>query len=229
VGHDPSSLSKKRTFSSLYVQPLLSILKQQNPSTSFPYTNNTRNGVFDTTTGQTLYLFVDVKTDGNSTWPMVIKQLAPLRDGGWLSYWDEEAGILESGAVTVIGTGNTPFSQIRAYSTPHRDVFYDAPITAFASGSPGEYNTSSVVIASGSLASALGAPMSGSTFSDTELASLTNQVQGAHAAGVKVRYWETPGWPVSKRDYVWKTLESIGVDLLNADDLEAAAGLSEVW
>ncbi|KAG8720547.1 hypothetical protein FRC08_018900 [Ceratobasidium sp. 394] len=229
VGHDPSSLSKKRTFSSLYVQPLLSILKQQNPSTSFPYTNNTRNGVFDTTTGQTLYLFVDVKTDGNSTWPMVIEQLAPLRDGGWLSYWDEEAGALKSGAVTVIGTGNTPFSQILAYSTPHRDVFYDAPITAFTSGTPGEYNTSSVIIASGSLASALGAPMSGSTFSDAELASLTNQVQGAHAAGVKVRYWETPGWPVSKRDYVWKTLESIGVDLLNADDLEAAAGLSGVW
>ncbi|KAG8763733.1 COPII subunit [Ceratobasidium sp. 423] len=48
VGHDPSSLSPKRTFSSLYVSPLLSILKQQNPATSFPYTNNTRNGVFDT-------------------------------------------------------------------------------------------------------------------------------------------------------------------------------------
>jgi hypothetical protein len=117
---------------------------------------------------------------------LVIEQLAPLRDGGWLSYWDEEAGALKTGAVTVIGTGNTPFSLVQSYSTPHRDVFYDAPITAFASGSPGEYNTSSVVIASGSLASALGAPMSGSTFSDTELASLTSQVQGAHAGGVKV-------------------------------------------
>ncbi|QRV90887.1 altered inheritance of mitochondria protein 6 [Ceratobasidium sp. AG-Ba] len=229
VGHDPSSLSKRRTFSSLYVQPLMDILKQQNPSTSFPYTNNTRNGVFDTTVGQTLYLFVDVKTDGNSTWPLVIKQLAPLRDGGWLSYWDNEAGSLKPGAVTVIGTGNTPFSQVQAYSTAHRDVFYDAPITAFTSGSPGEYNTSNVVIASGSLASALGAPMSGNTFSDSQLLSLGNQVKGAHAAGIKVRYWETPGWPISKRDYVWKTLESLGVDLLNADDLEAAAGLKELW
>ncbi|KAG9126515.1 hypothetical protein FRC07_003137 [Ceratobasidium sp. 392] len=204
VGHDRSSLSKKRTFSSLYVDPLLSILKQQNPSTSFPLTNDTRNGVFDTTTDQTLYLFVDVKTSGTETWPVVIRQLAPLRDGGWLTYWDEEAGVLKPGAVTVIGTGGTPFSQIQAYSTPHRDAFYDAPITAFTSGSSGEYNASLVVIASGnityrtttnrdlthiipgSLASALGAPMSGSTFSDAELASLTNQVKGAHAAGVKV-------------------------------------------
>lgn len=229
VGHDPSSLSAKRTFSSLYVKPLLSILEQQNPSTSFPYTNNTRNGVFDTVTDQTLYLFVDVKTDGNSTWPLVIQQLEPLRDGGWLSYWDDEAGVLRSGAITVVGTGNTPFAQVQAHSTTHRDAFYDAPITSFASNTSGEYNASSVVIASSSLAAGLGGPMSGSEFSDTQLALLTSQIQGAHSAGVKVRYWETPGWPVAKRNYVWKTLQSLGVDLLNADDLEAAAGLKEIW
>ncbi|CAE6524225.1 unnamed protein product [Rhizoctonia solani] len=228
VGHDPSSLSSKRTFSSLYVSPLLSILKQQNPTTSFPYTNNTRNGVFDTTSDQTLYLFVDVKTGGNTTWPLVIKQLEPLRAGGWLSYWDAEAGSLHPGAVTVIGTGNTPFDQIQAHTTPHRDAFYDAPITSFSSGSSGEYNSSLVVIASGSLAQALGGPMAGGTFNDTQRATLTSQIQGAHAAGVKVRYWETPGWPLSKRDYVWKTLEELGVDFLNADDLEAAAGLKEI-
>jgi hypothetical protein len=34
---------------------------------------------------------------------------------------------------------------------------------------------------------------------------------------------------LSKRDYVWKTLEGLGVDLLNADDIEAAAGLKEIW
>ncbi|KAJ1311676.1 hypothetical protein OPQ81_010150 [Rhizoctonia solani] len=223
VGHDPSSLSPKRTFLSLYINPILSILKQQNPATSFPYTNNTRNGVFDTVIDQTLYLFVDVKTDGNTTWPLVIKQLEPLREGGWLSYWDAEGGVLRSGAVTVVGTGNTPFDQIQAHTTPNRDAFYDAPITSFSSGSSSEYNISSVVIASGSLVQALGGSMSGSTFNDTQIAALASQIQGAHAAGVKVRYWETPGWPLSKRDYVWKTLEGLGVDLLNADDLEAAA------
>ncbi|ELU41517.1 hypothetical protein AG1IA_04451 [Rhizoctonia solani AG-1 IA] len=214
---------------------------------SFPYTNNTRYGVFDTVIDQTLYLFVDVKTDGNTTWPLVIKQLEPLREGGWLSYWDAETGVLRPGAVTVVGTGNTPFDQIQAHTTLHRDAFYDAPITSFSSDSLGEYNTSSVVIASGSLANALGGSMSGSTFNDTQIDILARQIQGAHAAGVKVgsltfilngrqpkkffqvRYWETPGWPLSKRDYVWKTLEGLGVDLLNADDIQAAAGLKEVW
>lgn len=122
----------------------------------------------------------------------MIKQLEPLRSGGWLSYWDDAAGVLHKGAVTVVGTGNTPFAQVQAYSTPHRDVFYDAPITAFANGSAsnGPYNISSVVIASGSLAGALGGPMSGSTFSDAQLANLKSQVQGAHAAGVKVKLHE---------------------------------------
>ncbi|CUA77527.1 Altered inheritance of mitochondria protein 6 [Rhizoctonia solani] len=229
VGHDPSSLSPKRTFSSLYVSPILSILKQQNPVTLFPYTNNTRYGVFDAVIDQTLYLFVDVKTDGNTTWPLVIKQLEPLREGGWLSYWDAEAGVLRPGAITVVGTGNTPFEQVQSHTTPHRDAFYDAPITSFSSGPSGEYDNSTVVIASGSLASALGGPMSGSTLSDTQIAALTSQIQGAHTAGVKVRYWETPGWPLSKRNYIRKTLEELGVDLLNADDLEAAAGLKEIW
>ncbi|QRW18924.1 hypothetical protein RhiXN_00330 [Rhizoctonia solani] len=200
VGHDPSSLTQN----------------QQNPKSSFPYTNNTRYGVFDTVIDQTLYLFVDVKTDGNTTWPLVIKQLEPLREGGWLSYWDAETGVLRPGAVTVVGTGNTPFDQIQAHTTLHRDAFYDAPITSF-------------IIASGSLANALGGSMSGSTFNDTQIDILARQIQGAHAAGVKVRYWETPGWPLSKRDYVWKTLEGLGVDLLNADDIQAAAGLKEVW
>ncbi|KAF8761753.1 hypothetical protein RHS01_01042 [Rhizoctonia solani] len=216
VGHDPSSLTTKRTFSSLYVNPLLSILKQQNPKSSFPYTNNTRYGVFDTVIDQTLYLFVDVKTDGNTTWPLVIKQLEPLREGGWLSYWDAETGVLRPGAVTVVGTGNTPFDQIQAHTTLHRDAFYDAP--SLHSVQTLQANTT-----------------------------LLRQIQGAHAAGVKVgsltfilngrqpkkffqvRYWETPGWPLSKRDYVWKTLEGLGVDLLNADDIQAAAGLKEVW
>ena len=38
------------------------------------------SGVYDTSSGQTLYLFVDLKTDGPTTWPFVLKALQPLRD-----------------------------------------------------------------------------------------------------------------------------------------------------
>lgn len=35
VGHDPESLTADRTLDSLYVQPLLNILKSQNPDTIY--------------------------------------------------------------------------------------------------------------------------------------------------------------------------------------------------
>ncbi|KLU84469.1 hypothetical protein MAPG_03511, partial [Magnaporthiopsis poae ATCC 64411] len=78
VGHDRSSLSANRTFDALYVQPILSVLRRQNPQHRFVQTS-TRNGVYDTNPAQTLYLFVDVKTDGRATWPVVVEALAPLR------------------------------------------------------------------------------------------------------------------------------------------------------
>jgi len=40
--------------------------------------DGTKNGVFDTSSGQTLYLFVDVKTEGNETFEAVVKALEPL-------------------------------------------------------------------------------------------------------------------------------------------------------
>jgi len=77
IGHEVSALTPNRTFSSLYIQPILSVLQAQNPSSKF-VSGKTTNGVFDTSSGQTLYLFVDVKTDGETTWPAVVEALEPL-------------------------------------------------------------------------------------------------------------------------------------------------------
>jgi hypothetical protein len=78
VGHEQGALTPQRTFQSLYINPILDILNRQNPSNSTFLTSKTHNGVFDISSGQTLYLFVDVKTDGASTWPVVVKALDPL-------------------------------------------------------------------------------------------------------------------------------------------------------
>jgi len=78
VGHEEGALTDARTFESLYINPILDTLKRENPSNSTFLTAPTRNGVFDTSSGQTLYLFVDVKTDGATTWPVVVKALDPL-------------------------------------------------------------------------------------------------------------------------------------------------------
>jgi hypothetical protein len=78
VGHEQGALTTARTFESLYINPILDVLKRQNPSNSSFLPSPTHNGVFDTDGGQTLYLFVDLKTDGPSTWPAVVKALQPL-------------------------------------------------------------------------------------------------------------------------------------------------------
>ena len=49
----------------------------------------------------------------------------------------------------------------------------------------------------------------------------------AHAKGIMLRYWDQPGWPISTRNGIWRQLKDEGVDIINADDLEAAAGVSD--
>lgn len=64
---------------------------------------------------------------------------------------------------------------------------------------------------------------------ETQLEKLRGQVMVAHAKGIKVRYWDQPGWPISTRENLWKQLVEEGVDLINADDVEAAAGFGHTW
>ena len=100
------------------------MLKAQNPNSTFLTEGPTHNGVYDTDNTQTLYLYVDVKTDGETTFPYVIKELEPLRAAGFLTTWNGTG--ITPGAVTVVGTGNTPLNQIQGVEP--RDYFYDAPI-----------------------------------------------------------------------------------------------------
>ncbi|MCJ1230900.1 hypothetical protein MMC12_007574 [Toensbergia leucococca] len=220
VGHEESALTEVRTFQSLYINPILDVLTRENPNSSF-VTSQTHNGVFDGYSSQTLYLWVDVKTPGETTWPSVVSALTPLLDGGWLSRVDGNSII--PGAVTVIGTGNTPLDQIQP--VPDRYYFYDAPIpylnTTFS-------NITNLVspIASTDFASQFGT-INGTGFNNTQLALLRSQIAVAKSKGIGTRYWELPAWPISTRNAVWKTLVDEGVALINADDLVAAAGFSD--
>ncbi|KAK7748211.1 hypothetical protein SLS53_001466 [Cytospora paraplurivora] len=221
VGHEQSALTAQRTFDSLYVQPILSILEAQNPKSSF-VSGTTKNGVYDTSSGQTLYLFVDVKTDGETTFPAVISALKPLRDAGYLASFNGTA--VTNGPVTVIGTGNTPLDQVQAIEP--RDYFWDAPIPTL--GTAFSNITSDVSpIASTDFSVQFPDVRGNQGFNGTQLALLQSQVATAHAKGIKVRYWDQPGWPVGTRNSIWRTLWDSGVDLLNVDDLEAAANFWE--
>lgn len=220
IGHERSALTPNRTLDSLYIQPILSVLHSVNPNTSF-VPSPTKNGVYDTASGQTLYLWIDVKTDGASTWPFVVKALQPLRDAGYLTTYNGSA--VTSGPVTVIGTGNTPLNLVQGVKP--RDYFWDAPIatlnTTFS-------NVTKEVspIASADFAVIFG-EVRNQTFTDAQAKTLKSQVEVARARGIGLRYWDQPGWPAGTRNAVWRRLWDAGVALLNVDDLEAAAAFWE--
>lgn len=229
VGHEPSALTTPRTFEALYIKPLVDVLARQNPSSRF-VPAPTLHGVFDGYSAQTLFLFVDVKTSGDETWPYVLDALQPLRAAGYLSRVENASSTAITYApVTVVGTGNTPLDGVLHPASTStavlRDAFYDAQLPALNSTSRDITGLVSP-IASTDFAAQLGAvrDVSGA-FNASQLALLRAQVAGAHAKGIKVRYWDLPAWPIGLRNGVWKQLWNEGVDFINADDVAAAAGL----
>ncbi|KAK5118883.1 hypothetical protein LTR62_000093 [Meristemomyces frigidus] len=263
VGHNLASLTKNRTFTSLYVNPLVELLDHMNQNTSF--SNTTGHGVFDVDPSQTLVLLVDFKTDGHDLFPVVEKQLEALREKEYLSYWD--GATRHSRAITVVGTGNTPFDLL-VKNTTYRDIFFDAPLeklwqetpplqhedtgykpplnpdlppttipqpttddmTPRAQGQTGTtpslpastFNQSNSHYASVSFTSTIGFVWRGH-LSLAQMTKIRGQILGARNAGLKARYWNTPSWPVDVRNHIWHVLMREGADVLNVDDLEAAA------
>ncbi|KAI1469693.1 PLC-like phosphodiesterase [Daldinia caldariorum] len=228
VGHDEAALTPNRTFTSLYVNPLVELLNRTNPQTKFY--NDTRRGVFDYDPEQTVILLVDLKTDGTKTWPYVLAQLEPLRSRGWLSSFKN--GVVHQRQVTVVGTGNTPFDLLTKNAT-YRDAFFDAPLkdmwedpdasSPVSTEAAPLYNDTNSFYASTSFADAIGIVLGG--FSEKQLRTIRGQIKGAHRRGLKVRYWDTPSWPVGTRNKVWHTLMEEGSDILNVDDLRGASKL----
>ncbi|MCJ1279772.1 Altered inheritance of mitochondria protein 6 [Puttea exsequens] len=224
VGHDPKSLTASRTLKSLYVDPLVSILSRQDQSANVSTNGSSTpsSGVFDAHPNTTLVLLIDIKSDGGSTLREVLKELEPLRSQGWLTYFN---GSLVPGPITVVGTGNTPFDAILA-NTTHRDVFFDAPLDQlWGENAPTNatlYTSENSLYASVSMEKAIGKPWLG-VLSPTQMNIIRGQIKAAQDRGLKARYWDTPSWPVGRRDHIWDVLEKQGVGILNVDDLQSAS------
>lgn len=161
---------------------------------------------------------MDLKTDGNTTFPAVIEALQPLRDAGYLTTFDGTS--VTPGPVTVIGTGNTPLSQVQGVAP--RDYFWDAPIPILAA-IPSNVSP----IASTSFNVFFPGVRGNEGLNDVQKGLLAAQVALAKAKGIKLRFWDQPGWPAGTRNGIWRALWDAGVDILNVDDLEAAANFWE--
>ncbi|KAL6352282.1 hypothetical protein LRP88_14489 [Fusarium phalaenopsidis] len=242
VGHHWWDLTPKKTLRSLYIDPLLQILDLINAERSrvIPDSNRHPAGVFANYPNRTLILFIDVKDDPVTTWPLVLEQLQPLRERNYLSRHDKIFSpvtnqTFQYGPLTVVGTGNiVKRRDVNIGTDPERwrqyhDVFLDASLdlldhpgycerndTYCLDVQENEFYTASV-----SLWRAIGTLMFG--FSTSQLKIVRSQIQIAKRLNLKSRYWELPGWPISYRNYVWKILAREGIDLLNADDIVSAA------
>ena len=62
VGHNKREITYGRTFSSLYINPIVEILESRER-----LSNSTEYGIFEADSRQTLILVVDIKTDGPQT------------------------------------------------------------------------------------------------------------------------------------------------------------------
>ncbi|OJT03022.1 Altered inheritance of mitochondria protein 6 -like protein [Trametes pubescens] len=219
VGHENQALTPDRTLDSLYIQPLLQILHNQNPQTEFTAGSTSHNGVFDVDGGQTLQLVIEIKTDGVATLPSVLAALEPLRSAGYLTTFAN--GTLTRSAVTVVGTGNSPLEQIKELSP--RDFFFDAPLSQLTDPSLNTtWDATLAPLASTDYEAVVGWNGFG-TISDEQKGNITKFVGDAHERGIAARFWNTPAWPVSARENIWRALLENGVDWLNADDLAAAS------
>lgn len=241
VGHSQKSLTKERTLETLYIDPIVSILSNQNTPGQFTSTNgtsfssaptNTTNlsGVFEASPNLPLTLLIDMKTDGASTFPAVLEHLEPFRSRGWLTYFNGSAVV--PGLITVVGTGNTPFDLLVA-NTTYRDMFYDAPLEELWGDDPTpissyeqlligmKYTAENSYYASVSFQKEICSLWHG-MLTPQQVLTIRGQVRGAQERGLKARYWDTPAWPVGRRDHVWDVLMREGVGALNVDDLEAA-------
>lgn len=225
VGHSVRSLSSGRTLESLYLNPLMSILKGSNNENGIHETlkrdlkqqhDKQTAGVFATDSSATLFLFIDFKTSGDELYDLVHDALDHLRDAQWLTYYNATQDVFHWRPITVIGTGLVPFDRVFAENR-QRDIFFDAPLDKLNGTDKFNYKLSP--IASCSLGNLVGS-ISINRLDDTQKSNIKEQVQLAHEKGMLTRVWDTPSWPVIFESAIWRSLVEAGSDLINADNLE---------
>lgn len=221
VGHSTLALENGKTFQKMYVEKIVNILREANRK---PILGGTHHavGVFATDPGQTLFLFVDFKTDGRALYGKIVKELEVLDKEGWLTWYDVENDKLVWGAVTVVATGDVDKRDV--VNSERRVLFYDGELW----GEGGEGGRDDIdwrvsPVASGSLRVGIGRKVN-NEMNEEEVEVICGKVRDAHKRGVLARVWDTPGWPIKLRESIWDDLRKCGVDLLNVDDLK---GVSE--
>lgn len=230
VGHDRAALTPQKTLRNMYLDSLLDMLDLRNPD-NVSEGNDVQHqalGIFKGQTETPLVLMIDVKENAAAIWAIVLEQLEPFRQKGYLRRY--ENGTILPGPLVVVGSGDLHLDTLLASSkeTPYydyHDTFLDAPLGELSESSTlrwtETYNTSNSYYASVSFRQAIGSALTG--FSEKQLRTLRRQIHAAQSSGLYSRYWGAPEWPINYRDYLWDVLTREGVGMLSVDDVDNAA------
>jgi hypothetical protein len=187
-----SPAGKKKTLEELYLQPLYdSIMKNK----GWLYANYPHPVI----------LLIDIKTDASKTYSAL--KLLLDKYTGMLSF--AENGKLNENAVTVILTGNKPYTEVKQEG--RRNAFIDEPLSAVTDLQP---DSLLFPLASAKYSSIMSWKGKGPVNADEEW-KLKTLITLAHHEGKKVRLWASP-----ENKEVWDQLLKWGVDLINTDELE---------
>jgi hypothetical protein len=104
-----------------------------------------------------------------------------------------------------------------------RDYFYDGPLASLNEPQYTDVTYLISPIASADFTDVFGMVTADAdpVFNDEQLTTLRGQINTAQSRGIGARYWDTPYYPIRKRDHIWRMLLREGVSLLNADDLDS--------
>lgn len=200
VAHDEVDLDPSRTLEALYLDPLAALVRRHHGSV---YRGSRLS----------LQLLIDLKTAGEPTYLELAGHLRRYRS----MLTEASGGRVRPGAVTVVISGD------RAARAPMEEeiasgavslAFYDGRLADLGSGAPASF----MPLISDNWASYFTWRGEGA-FPAAERELLHDIVGRAHAAGQRVRFWETVDVPGPARDALWRELLAAGVDHLNTDDL----------
>jgi hypothetical protein len=173
----------------------------------------TGNAPFDLVVSNTTYrdIFFDAPLDQMADNTQGYDSHAPEFDGepDSDSYLDSE---VEPGASFAPSIQRTPFRRSDDAGQGH---------SGSAPTNPNDYSYLNSYYASVSFKKSIGRVWR-YRLSTKQLDLIRRQIHGAHARGLKVRYWGLPSWPRGLRNHVWHVLVREGVDILNVDDLIGA-------
>lgn len=193
VAHDLEDVDPEKTIGSLYLDPLQQWIKE-------------RGGQVYDTPGS-LILLVDIKSEAEASY-LVLKEVLRTYAGMLTRY---EGNRTEEGAVTVIVSGNRPRALM--LSENERWAAYDGRLEDL--GQPDPLPVSFMPLVSSNW-NQVAHWYGHGALADSSRKALQKWVSQAHAEGRKLRFWAT-----SDNPEVWQVLYDAGVDLLNADDLDA--------